>query len=51
MVKSYYIPYLRIGDKVRIKGKIIKKRAKKWDLSFFYLRAKNIYNITLQNGV
>ena len=50
IVKSYHFPYLRIGDKVKINGEIVEKRAIKWDLPSFYIYARNIYNLTLQIG-
>ncbi|MHA1298958.1 MAG: hypothetical protein ACTSO9_05880 [Candidatus Helarchaeota archaeon] len=49
--RGYQFLHLRIRDKVRIKGQILKVPLQFWDAEHIGIKAERIYNDTLQCGL
>ena len=50
LLRSYGYIYLNKGDIIRVYGIIIKEPLKFWQKDRIYIKAKHIYNETLQYG-
>nr|MDO8081080.1 zinc ribbon domain-containing protein [Candidatus Freyarchaeota archaeon] len=50
LVRYMYAVHFRIGDKLILQGKIIKKKLKQWDRPMYLILAEHFYNETLQFG-
>ncbi|KKN20161.1 hypothetical protein LCGC14_0938380 [marine sediment metagenome] len=51
VVKCSKLCYVSVGDAIKISGKIVRVNSEIWDKIYLYIKAKDIFNETIQTGI
>ena len=46
VVKCSKVCYISLGDAIKLSGKIVRAKSEKWDKTYLYIKAKEIFNET-----
>ena len=51
IVKCTKSCYVSVGDVIKVSGKILRVKSEKWDITYMYINAAEIFNETQQTGI